>query len=383
MFSTKYLVVLSAFLGISSCRRLIAHTVEGKNCITECKEWFLHGIPGKWCKPNFDDWSRCEETDGFANIYFTSLAWTDEHNCDSDCVKGPYNIYRCLTNVYSRKQDSCSPQAGVSAEGRDCLSPCSKTGNVFTCPIIHGGEGVNEFCSPPPVEFFRENLKKSYMCIAPPSMGLTRKRRSIDPCDRPVGSVDFGHYYDIEDLVEQSECNYEVNVSCAPDRPNITFSSTVHAGVRVLHSVRARLTIDTIPPPGFSRTGHPPGVNNHMINLDQQPYDEIGHVIGLWGGGPNDLLNLVPQDRITNRNAGHTSERYSFWRQTESYIQWVIRHPTTLFVDIWFYLFYEGNLDDVENRRPVGFGLRYITTHNNGQTTDSSDCTFENSYDRS
>lgn len=387
MNSVKILVAFVVFVGIGSCRRLIllqrkiSYTEDGRNCITDCNDWSRPGVSGDWCRPNFEDWAACTQTDGYATDFYASQARTNQYSCKSDCVKGTDNKYRCLTDVLTAEQDFCSPRAGVSVEGNECLGSCEKKGKMFTCSTSKR----EEFCSPPPTEFFKRNIKKSKKCPTPPSTeSLRLNRRGHDYFLRSMAAatVNFDRYYDIRHLVQQSENNNDVSTSHEQNRPEITFSSTMNAGVRVLRSLRARLTRDTIPAAGFSRAGHPDGVQDHMHSLNQLPSDEIGHVLGIWGGGANELINLVPQDEILNRNRGHTPERYSYWRMTEEFIQWLVRQANTAYVDIWFYVFYEGNLNERENRRPVGFGLRYIAHFNNGEIMDSTDCPFENNFDR-
>lgn len=377
MISVKLLVVFSALAVIASCRRIlgpfsrnIALTIDGRKCITDCNNW---------CRPNFNEWVECTETDALAPDYYTAMKQTTKPRCESDCIKDGVN-YKCLTDVKTKEWDYCSPYAGVSVSENKCKGACRQQGKSYSCET----KSKHEFCSPAPEEHVKDNIKAGKRCLRPKLTKATLKlhRRGHDYFLRSgAGRIDFEHYYDINELVRRSERNNTVGTSNEPNRPRVTYTTSRHNGVDVLHSMRARLNRNNLPETGFPRGAHPRGTDARMTQLNrQQGIDDVGHVMAIGLGGPNILVNILPQHAITNRNLGRDDTSYSYWRMTEAFIRWLARHPDTSYVDLNIYVFYEGNLNDLVNRRPVGFGFRYIAHFTNGDVMDSSDCTFQNDY---
>jgi DNA/RNA non-specific endonuclease len=191
---------------------------------------------------------------------------------------------------------------------------------------------------------------------------------------------------DVQDQVQIYESWFEHRDEIRePGRAPVVYRSVFAAdGTEVVVSLRATLTPQTTPARGNDRLPYPPGYRQRMQALNQiQGTDDVGHLLALSLGGPaNSLQNLMPQRALTNRNLGHTDDSFSYWRQVETDLRRILLTENGLDHINWMITpIYEGDWDIVANRRPVGFGLQYITLYTNGTTYDSGHCFFSNDID--
>jgi hypothetical protein len=361
--------------------RYVGKTLTGQHCMSDCNI----GSPPK-CRTGWKTMELCKDTNVIATQYYTSMHKTNEPRCVSTCETAGYSYNWCFTNNQDLTEwDYCSPFEGLTIRAHKCIEPCQTFLTPIKCKaeysfmeIFRGTQGL---CSPKPDHHYRQNLGLQDRCQgilkSASSIHVEQRRRS-----RQSTSINFQNAFNILLLIGFSEQMNDVSLITEPNRPDITISTSTHNGVQVLHSVRARLTRATIPPRGTARpAGHPNGYLDRMRQLYQTVNDDVGHMLAVSLGGPNSLINLVPQHATTNRNLGSDDVNYSFWRATESFIQWLVLQVGTEFVDWDLFIMYEGDLDVVANRRPVGFGLRYIARFSNGTAFDSDDCTFANDMD--
>jgi hypothetical protein len=355
----------------------VAYTQSGEKCMTECtsnQSGKLYCLTG-WRRGNF-----CENTEAVATKFYASNKKQHGYECTSECKKAGNNYNWCFTSNDDSSWDYCSPYAGVTYKEEKCLGPCTMSlSDGYTCQTSRNSRDI---CSPSPTESLKRNLQSHRKCQPIHKKAAKSELRKRGTNDNNLSYNFHRFYYDIWELVRRSEStnrNYTLHQDNGPD---VIISSSEHNGVEVVHSMRARLTRDNIPATGSGRVGgHPGGYQNRMRQLDQQRQDEVGHMLALSLGGPNDLINLAPQHAITNRNLHKTDDAYSFWRRTEAGIRSFALDYYVTHVDWTLYIFYEGDLNIAANRRPIGFGFRYIVHYRNGDTMDSSDCTFNNDYD--
>jgi DNA/RNA non-specific endonuclease len=198
---------------------------------------------------------------------------------------------------------------------------------------------------------------------------------------RSKRALDFKTYtdyfrYNVIDLVRNSESSRTRQELVRPNRPTITYTTSEHNGVQVVHSMRATINRNNIPTPGSTRPNQPSGYIERMDQLDRINGDEAGHLMALSIGGPNELINLVPQHATTNRNLGRNGEINSFWRHTETEVQRFARTRGVTSVDWYLYIEYERN----ENLRPSLFAVRYIAHYDNNDNFTCGDSVFPNNH---
>jgi hypothetical protein len=385
MVSIKVSLLFATFVAIVSCDltgqptpNLIAFTRDGSKCVTEC---VAKPDGKKWCHIAHNVNSQCTISQYRASQFFTSMSKTKKPNCLGDCTKSAQDgFFKCLTSVTSNEWDYCSPYNGVSYMEEKCTGACVKNNQgTYHCETNTNFADKRRFCSPPPKEYVKENIRDRKTCKRPAlrKEDLTKLRRGQDHVNPNNNKVSWDNYYDMNSLLHRAETNNTVRTIEERNRPEITYSTSRHNGVDVLHSMRARLTKNTIPN-NEARVEPPSGHQNRMKQLHKINSDDVGHVLSPSLGGPNTLINIIPHHSAASRNSAQSETAFNYWRQTESYIRWMVMQSDTQYVDLKVYLFYEGSLDNEANRRPVGFGFRYSARFSNGDSVDSSDCTFEN-----
>jgi hypothetical protein len=208
------------------------------------------GSPPK-CRTGWKTMELCKDTNAMATQYYTSMYKTNEPRCVSTCETAGYSYNWCFTsNQDLTEWDYCSPFEGLTNRAEKCIEPCQTFLRPIQCKaeysfmeIFRGSQGL---CSPEPDHHFKQNLGLQNPCNLKnvtlnhedPSHNhdeLRRRRRLLTPInfDRNI--------FNILLLIGFSEILNRVRHITEPNRPDITISTSIHNGVEVLHSMRARL----------------------------------------------------------------------------------------------------------------------------------------------
>lgn len=202
--------------------------------------------------------------------------------------------------------------------------------------------------------------------------GQSRSRRN---------NCNFQVAQNLKTLVTTAETNHGARIYRNLNRPEITYTTEKIGGVEVLRSMRATLTSATIPRSNSRGSASFPKAasDNRMLELNNITDDEKGHILAYSLGGPFEMFNLVPQNKIVNRSAGTTADRFSSWRDTEDLILGLVRDTRYTLVDWEVYIFYDETQINI-NKRPCGFGLRYTAPSAGAGVANfnSGDITFDN-----
>jgi len=195
-----------------------------------------------------------------------------------------------------------------------------------------------------------------------------KKKRSDDLILKTIG-VDrmFDHYslfWTTRNINSNDIPVTSYIVGMAPTRNNIP-------DVELTYAIRARI----YPRHRTVRSAIPGFVAQRFQLMDAYPSDERGHLLAASLGGPNHQENFVPQTSIVNRADGGPSEWFRIEGEIRSLLDGAPGNHVT-YID-WTLVVIYGNT--ARNRRPIGFGLRFIARDvAGGVIRDSGDMYFSN-----
>lgn len=275
------------------------------------------------------------------------------------------------------------------------MKPCdmyhsSEYQRHYTCPITKNmfWADTYEKCSPNPYDPSTANINIAQIRYR--NQINQRNFRDQDQCADVLNVVhepierrkrSSQNNFNIRAMVNEYEGILPVQTFALPQRPIVRYTSLVtNDNVVVVFTMRATIQRSTVPCVGECRPdGHPEGTLDRMRELNHQSStDEIGHMMALSLGGPNVLENLVPQHRVTNRNVG-LNTAFPNWYRIERNLRHNLIHNSSIdHIDWWVVNFYDGDLNLLSNRRPLGFGLYYTVHLYDGTTHSSDDCLFDN-----
>lgn len=376
--------------------RHVGLTDDKEKCMSTCVTDSSSSTKGL-CWVEWGKHTDCTSTTEVAAQYLTTGSKNIEKRfCTTLCMKYKRlvhtNYYWCLTGD-NGEWDYCSPSKSMSVYENPCFTNCTiSDGDLFyTCRVTDNRILADTFekCSPapyhPPTAFVRyQSLNDRILLKSKQTNAKTQcfKILEISSASRIMKrSLDDRSCFDVRELVSGYENFLPVQRLAEPGRAVIDYTSILtDDNVEVLLTMRATLRRATTPASTAGRT-HPNGTTNRMRELNQLGEDDIGHVLALSLGGPeNALINLLPQHRIVNRNYGAAQDitSFSYWRQIEIDLQKLLRNGTVDYIDWVFVSMYEGSLNALENRRAVAFALNYRIHHNNVVIYESGDCFFDN-----
>lgn len=391
---TKFLLI-TLVVSSAVAYRKVAYTASNLKCMSEC-------VPGSfgrmfcWTGWGRNSWEGCTETNDIANRYLTSGSKNPELKyCTSECMNvDNNNKYWCFTGE-DGIWDRCSPSKGVAYTGETCVKDCKLDDEnyYYTCQTTDNWLLSNSFqyCSPAP--YHPPTVSKQIKSLNNRCTVTSRKINEYSQCfevkkmmknsNMKKRSLDDRSCYDVREIVNGYENALPVQRIAERGRAPIDYTSFMTSGgVEVLLTMRATLRPATTPATTAGRQ-YPNGNVQRMQELNKLDDDDIGHMLALSLGGPeNALINLVPQHRTTNRNVrtSRDSTAFSYWRRVETDLVSMLRNDNTVdHIDWVFVAMYEGDLEVLDNRRPVSFGLHYTIYYNNHKPMyESGNCLFDN-----
>ena len=388
---------------IDASYRKTDKTVNDALCLTECVLYTVYRSVANFCyyARNMKDYCEPESTSPDANQYLTATkSDANKRYCYSECTKAGYDYYWCYTSKNNSDWDYCSPSDGVSYKQEKCLSDCKKDfySGAYKCKVYYPtfvSEFSLDYCSPRPyhpptalqkIKTSNANMKKAIknhnQCVAlseasSSNNGGDTSRSELKRKRQLPNSSNF----DVREIVDRLETELPLQYISEAGRAPVQFTSLMMPdGVELLLTMHALLRPHTTPPRGSRRLPYPSGYEGRMTELHQLQADDVGHVLALSLGGPaTSLINLIPQHQMTNRNAGRTSEQFSFWRNIENTLQRTLFNSTVESVQWMVHVMYGNDIETEADRRPTNFGMFYTIFYNDGSAPyESGDCLFAN-----
>lgn len=391
MVAWKIFVLAVVIVAASASDRKVAFTRSNVECMSKCVPY--KNTQDRYCYLGYGyfQWDYCTNTDILANQYFTSLYYNQNKRlCLSDCRRAGYGFYWCFTSEDFKEWDYCSPAPNYDYKAERCMKSCDfyHYHEYYTCPITKNWlyPDTYIYCSPNPNKpaiinqrerdlrqihhIDRQNLKNHAQC-----------RTVLNVANEPLTKKSTP-FYSLRDILGSYESFLPIQAIAEFNRPTVHYTSVVtNDNVEVVITMRAILSRSTIPCVGNCRPGgHPGGTDQRMRELNQQPYDEIGHMLALSLGGPNVLNNLIPQHQTTNRNVGNNRAFPNWFRIERRLRQQLLNNRSIEFIDWQLVNLYDGDLNSLSVRRPFGFGLFYTIHLYGGATEESGDCIFDNDF---
>ena len=342
---------------IRSSASIQASSIYGKQCMSNCVPYDDYNFCYLgWGKYN---WEKCRVTDDGQVQYFTSMVEGDKPLCTSSC--GPYGeSYQWCFTGEGGLWDKCSTRA---------CSDCSKTKEGYKCTTP---DGNSQYCAPDPIYY--KTFDDSRMLLLS-SVGTYTVQGYFNCRQRfPRFSEDLVREDGVERLARSFRMLYNntvitsgpitsiVTVTVSPNNNEIVNKKlplVIRATLRrqFLNNVRE-------PIPAF--------IEHQMLLMNRNPNDERGHLLASSLGGPMHEYNFAPQTPIVNRNFGGES----YWYHIEGNIRDTLSRNDVDHIDWTLVVIYD---DLMYNRRPIGFGLRYLVYNDQNVTLrDTGDMYFSN-----
>ena len=284
----------------------------------------------------------------------------------SECMNTTTEWSWCF--VDEDRWDYCSSKAGVSSKGTLCLDACTKYDgqNFYTCLVSKSLKGqTREICSRPPYTPGFWYLNDQVGSILNDSL----KNNEIHFEKAVTSESELSALQNIsKEYEEQFEAIFYQEDGQAP----VYFTSMEVGNVSIVLTMRATLTLETLPLRNEMASEFPDDVDERMEDLQSERKDKKAYILGPMLGGPISLFNIVPQMCIAN--LGLCNE----WKIIEKTLSKGLQIGAITSIDWQAVLHYDSDDFKPTNLRPKAIGLHYTSRYVDGQTKTSGDHFFVN-----